>query len=140
MPGLEIILDDSIEAGSERELKANLYDENGSYTEANPQWELAEEVYSVSIEGTLKVSKDADESKTIKVKATEGIYTWTKEVTIISSMYTYIINYFRPDGNYDSWQLWLWEPSKNGASYEFNKNDVAEEGFAVLNISFHQIL
>lgn len=137
MPGLEIILDDSIEAGSERELKANLYDENGSYTEANPQWELAEEVYGVSIEGsTLKVSKDADESKTIKVKATEGIYTWTKEVTIISSMYTYIINYFRPDGNYDSWQLWLWEPSKNGATYEFNKNDVAEEGFARAEYKF----
>ena len=51
-------------------------------------------------------------------------------------MYTYIINCFRPDGNYDSWQLWLWEPSKNGATYEFNKNDVAEEGFARAEYKF----
>jgi pullulanase len=31
------------------------------------------------------------------------------------------IHYSRPDGNYTGWNLWIWEPGKDGKSYEFNE-------------------
>jgi pullulanase len=31
------------------------------------------------------------------------------------------IHYSRPDGNYTGWNLWIWEPGKDGKSYEFDE-------------------
>ncbi|MDR2070107.1 MAG: hypothetical protein LBP81_01630 [Treponema sp.] len=41
----------------------------------------------------------------------------------------WIIHYFRPDGNYSGWDLWLWpaQPNDNGAGYTFGEPDA--DGF-----------
>ena len=31
------------------------------------------------------------------------------------------IHYSRPDGNYTGWNLWIWEPGREGRSYEFDE-------------------
>ena len=36
---------------------------------------------------------------------------------------TLTIHYNRPDGNYEGWNLWLWETGKDGASYDFTGTD-----------------
>ena len=33
------------------------------------------------------------------------------------------IHYYRYDGNYSNWALWLWETGKNGAEFQFNSTD-----------------
>ena len=35
----------------------------------------------------------------------------------------FVIHYFRDDGNYDPWCLWLWEDGKDGGVYDFNGED-----------------
>jgi hypothetical protein len=39
------------------------------------------------------------------------------------------IHYFRPDGNYGGWDLWIWpaQPNDNGAGYAFGSPDA--DGF-----------
>lgn len=131
MPGLEIGGESSVEVGNNVNLVAYIYDAEGNKKEANVTWSLDESVSGVSIEGnTLKISKEADSSKKIKLKATDGKYVVTKELSILSQMYTYTINYYRYDGNYDNWNLWLWENGGEGKGYDFNKKDEAENGFA----------
>ena len=130
MPGLEIGGESSVEAGSTTKLVAYIYDTEGNKKETNVNWSLEEPVSGVSIEeNTLKVSKDVDSSKKIKIKATDGKYVVSKELTILSQIYTYTINYYRFDGNYDNWNLWLWQTGGEGKGYDFNKKDEAEKGF-----------
>lgn len=33
------------------------------------------------------------------------------------------IHYYRPGGDYDTWNLWLWEKGGSGAAYQFNYRD-----------------
>ncbi|MDU4117877.1 MAG: type I pullulanase [Clostridium perfringens] len=130
MPGLEIGGESSVEVGSNTKLVAYIYDTEGNKKETNVNWSLEEPVSGVSIEeNTLKVSKDVDSSKKIKIKATDGKYSVSKELAILSQMYTYTINYYRFDGNYDNWNLWLWQTGGEGKGYDFNKKDEAEKGF-----------
>lgn len=137
VPGLSLVVADDIELGGSIDLKAEIWDEAGKKVEANPTWTLVEEIPGVSIEGNkLTVASDADSSKKIKLKATEGKYSIEKEISILSVMYTYKINYFRPDGDFNDWNLWLWENGKPGAGYSFNSNDKAEAGFVRAEYKF----
>lgn len=129
MPGLEIS-GEGLEVGKDTNLVTYIYDETGAKKETKATLTLLEPVKGVSIEGnTIKVSKDADTSKKVKVKATDGKYTVTKEFSISKKMFTYKINYFRYDGNYDKWNLWMWGDGLEGKSFDFNKKDEAEKGF-----------
>ena len=137
VPGLSLLIADDIELGGSIDLKAEIWDEAGKKVEANPTWTLVEEIPGVSIEGNkLTVASDADSSKKIKINATEGKYSIEKEISILSVMYTYKINYFRPDGDFNDWNLWLWENGKPGAGYSFNSNDKAEAGFVRAEYKF----
>ncbi len=79
MPGLEIGGESSVEVGSDTKLVAYIYDTGGDKKETNVNWSLEEPVSGVSIEeNTLKVSKDVDSSKKIKIKATDGKYVVSK--------------------------------------------------------------
>jgi hypothetical protein len=42
---------------------------------------------------------------------------------------SWTIHYFRPDGNYSGWDMWIWptQPNDNGASYTFGSPDA--DGF-----------
>ena len=54
----------------------------------------------------------------------------SKEKNIfLSQMYTYTINYYRFDGNYDNWNLWLWQTGQRAKGYDLIKKDEAEKGF-----------
>ncbi|MDE6618435.1 MAG: type I pullulanase [Clostridiales bacterium] len=48
------------------------------------------------------------------------------------------INYFRPAGDYEDWNLWIWSAGKEGAAYQFKNNtvNIAGENFktAVITI------
>ena len=137
MPGLSIQSANSIEAGATMELTAKIYDTEGNAVGAAPEWTLENEVSGVSLAGNvLSVAQDADSSQKIKVKAVQDGYTAQMEIEILSNMYTYIINYYRPNGDYTDWNLWLWEPNRGGAAYEFNKNDEAEAGFVRAEYKF----
>jgi pullulanase len=41
----------------------------------------------------------------------------------------WIIHYFRPDGNYSGWDMWIWpaQPNDNGGGYAFGSPDA--DGF-----------
>jgi pullulanase len=41
----------------------------------------------------------------------------------------WVVHYFRPDGDYSGWDLWIWpaQPNDNGAGYAFGAPDA--EGF-----------
>jgi pullulanase len=42
---------------------------------------------------------------------------------------SWTIHYFRPDGNYSGWDIWIWpaQPNDNGAGYAFGSPDA--DGF-----------
>jgi pullulanase len=46
----------------------------------------------------------------------------------------WVIHYFRPDGNYGDWDLWIWpaQPNDNGAGYAFGSPDA--DGFVTATI------
>ena len=46
-----------------------------------------------------------------------------------------VINYQRPDGNYDGWDVWIWEKDGDGAAYQFT-GDTAFGKELVLNHNF----
>ncbi|MCX7920926.1 MAG: type I pullulanase [Clostridia bacterium] len=41
--------------------------------------------------------------------------------TILNQKTRFIVHYYRFDGNYSGWDLWLWQPGQNGSAYAFNK-------------------
>ena len=68
----------------------------------------------------LPLSVQAEENSEISVKASEEVYVK--------------IRYNRPDGNYDGWNLWVWEAGKDGKRIDFIGED--EDGkFAVVKTS-----
>ena len=68
----------------------------------------------------LPISVEAVENSEANVKASEEVYVK--------------IRYNRPDGNYDGWNLWVWEAGKDGQRVDFIGED--EEGkFAVVKTS-----
>lgn len=68
----------------------------------------------------LPISVQAIENSEVNVKVSEEVYVK--------------IRYNRPDGNYDGWNLWVWEAGKDGQRVDFIGED--EEGkFAVVKTS-----
>ena len=68
----------------------------------------------------LPISVQAVENPEVSVKASEEVYVK--------------IRYNRPDGNYDGWNLWVWEAGKDGQRVDFIGED--QEGkFAVVKTS-----
>lgn len=68
----------------------------------------------------LPISVQATESTEVSAQATEEVYVK--------------IRYNRPDGNYDDWNLWVWEAGKDGQRVDFIGED--QEGkFAVVKTS-----
>ena len=70
----------------------------------------------------LSIERRVQYERRKKIKATDGKYVVSKEITILAQMYTYTINYYRFDGNYDNWNLWLWQTGGEGKGYDFNRN------------------
>ncbi len=54
-------------------------------------------------------------------------------------MYTYTINYYRFDGNYDNWNLWLWQTGGEGKGYDFNKKMKLKKDLQEQSINSHLI-
>ena len=68
----------------------------------------------------LPISVQATESTEVSAQATEEVYVK--------------IRYNRPDGNYDDWNLWVWEAGKDGQRVDFIGED--QDGkFAVVKTS-----
>ena len=68
----------------------------------------------------LPISVQATESTEVSAQATEEVYVK--------------IRYNRPDGNYDDWNLWVWEAGKDGQRVDFIGED--QDGkFAVIKTS-----
>ena len=57
----------------------------------------------------LPISVQATESTEVSAQATEEVYVK--------------IRYNRPDGNYDDWNLWVWEAGKDGQRVDFIGED-----------------
>ena len=68
----------------------------------------------------LPVSVQAVENSEVNVKASEEVYVK--------------IRYNRPDGNYDGWNLWVWESGKDGKRIDFIGED-KDGKFAVVKTS-----
>ena len=68
----------------------------------------------------LPISVQAVENSEVSVKASEEVYVK--------------IRYNRPDGNYDGWNLWVWESGKDGQRVDFIGED-KEGKFAVVKTS-----
>lgn len=130
MPGLGITSGDNVKAGESLLLSADFFDAAGVKTVGAPTWSLKEQVSGVTLTGNeLKIGSNVDTSTPVTVIATQGGYTAQKSINILTVMYTYTINYYRPSMAYTDWSLWMWQTNKDGVNYVFNKSDSAESGF-----------
>ena len=45
----------------------------------------------------------------------------------------FVLHYYRPDGQYNGWNIWCWEDGREGKAYSFNKRD-AFGAYAVVKL------
>ena len=95
-----------------------------------------ESIIYVSDEGVVKGLKAGNTSVEVSIKDTT--VSQTLAVTVVSVEHTFdvdlpeptnmqgdgiYIHYYRKDGKYTGWNLWLWEGGKDGAQFDFNYKD-----------------
>ena len=95
-----------------------------------------ESIIYVSDEGVVKGLKAGNTSVEVSIKDTT--VSQTLAVTVVSVEHTFdvdlpeptnmqgdgiYIHYYRKDGKYTGWNLWLWEGGKDGAQFDFNCKD-----------------
>jgi|GEM_PF-19838 len=128
VPGIYITTASELQIGQETTLHTTYLNKEGEEVAATPIYTLKEEVPGVSVEGeVLKVHSEAKENDTVTVLATYGTYESEKTFTLVETMYTYTIYYYRYDGKVQDWALWIWEDGKEGQKIDFL--ETTEKGF-----------
>ncbi|MEG2090068.1 pullulanase-associated domain-containing protein, partial [Niameybacter sp.] len=92
----------------------------------------AEAICLTTVDGKTEVKiNGAYPLKTVKLQASAMLqqekYTASVVLKVEESLYTYTINYLRPTGDYEGWNLWVWIDGKEGMKKDFD----AEENFEI---------
>ena len=120
VPGLNL---DDIQAKMEKKksypLSATLIEADGSITKPKDVvWSLKTPNHGVEIKDQhLVIGENADETITL-IAEKDGERT-EKKIEIVGDMYSYTINYFRLDEDYDKWDLWIFNSGLADAGYSF---------------------
>lgn len=125
VPGVKVDqIPSSIEQGSELTLKGDFIAADGKTSTVTPKWSLVTAVPGVElVENVLTIASDAEAGKTFKIQAEHDGYFSEREVSIVSGLNEFIINYYRPDGKAANWDMWIWGTALNGAAYEFQSSE-----------------
>lgn len=99
--------------------------EDGTTESVSASYSLPASIQNVTLVGkTLNVSSECQETS-ISIDISAGGHIGTLLVTVSKELYTYKINYVRPNEDYTDWGLWIWEKEKDGATYTFNEGLIA---------------
>ncbi|MDE5414873.1 pullulanase [Alkalihalobacterium chitinilyticum] len=125
VPGVKVDqIPSSVEQGSETSLKGSFIDGAGGTTEVTPNWSLVTSIEGVELTGNvLTVASDAEAGKTFRIQAEHDGYVSEREVTIVSGLNEFIINYYCHDGKAMDWNMWIFGAGLNGAAYDFQALD-----------------
>lgn len=114
---------------------ATLWDGQGKSTIVTPNYALKAPVPSgVTLEnGVLTVDK-AFNGNSVDLIASSGDQELVIKVEVVSQLYTYKINYYRPTADYTDWSIWTWETGKAGVDVSFATDLVGEFKQAVYKV------
>ena len=106
---------------------ATLWDSQGKSTIVTPSYALKEPVPTgVTLEnGILTVDKTFT-GNSVDLMASSGDQELVIKVEVVSQLYTYKINYYRPTADYTDWSIWTWETGKGGVDVSFATELVGE--------------
>ncbi|MFA9559012.1 pullulanase [Evansella sp. AB-rgal1] len=125
VPGVKVDqIPGSVKQGSETTLTGDFINEGGTTSAVTPEWSLVTETPGVAlVDNVLTVASDAEVGKTFIIQAQHEGYVSEREVSIVSGLNEYIINYYRHDGNAMDWDMWIFGSGLNGAAYDFTTVD-----------------
>ena len=99
---------------------ATLWNNQGESAEVTPNYVLKAPVPAgVTLEnGILTVDKTFT-GNSVDLIASSGNQELVIKVEVVSQLYTYKINYYRPIADYTEWSIWTWETGKDGVDVSF---------------------
>lgn len=124
VPGLNLdLLPVKVEKNKSYPLEANLVKKDGSIQKITQlTWSLKEKVEGIElVNGQLIVHDNVKANDTFILLAEKDGEKAEKKIEIVGDMYTYTINYYRLDENYDKWDLWIYNSGLQDAGYSFTK-------------------
>ncbi|WP_078552528.1 alpha-amylase family glycosyl hydrolase [Bacillus alkalicellulosilyticus] len=139
VPGLKLdSIPSSLQTGTSRQLTAELVNQNGDIVSASDvAWSLVDAPSGVSIDGTtLRISESVPGNATFKVKATKDNYETTRTITTVGVMYEYTINFHRSSGDFENWDMWIYNSGYADAGYAFSSVSGGDYTFAKGTHSF----
>lgn len=99
----------------------NVIDKEGTKKAVAATYNLKQESEGVTLKDYVLSVDKTSPVKQVQLEVTAGELTALTTVQVVSELYTYTINYMRPAGDYNDWNLWLWYDGKSGEAYTFNK-------------------
>lgn len=135
-PGLIINAPATTKKGQTVTLSAKALNEKGEQSDVTPQWSLKDGRDGITLANnslTIADTYSVQPNDSITVQATHDGKTAEKTVQILSTTYSYTINYYRFDGAQNNWDMWIWEDGKDGAAYPFT---TTVDGFAQATYEF----
>ncbi|MCT1796019.1 type I pullulanase [Helcococcus kunzii] len=119
--GLKINSESVVKLGGSLDLAAEYVNPDGSVKDVKATYSLENAVDGISVEdGKLVVSENAKADKVSLVAEFDGKKA-TKEITILSTMFTYTINYKRADNAQMNWDMWVFGNGLNGYAEAFTE-------------------
>lgn len=124
VPGLNLdLLPVKVEKNKSYPLEANLVKKDGSIQKMTQlTWSLKEKVEGIElVNGQLIVHDTVKANDSFILLAEKDGEKAEKKIEIAFDMYTYNINYYRLDENYEKWDLWIYNSGLQDAGYSFTK-------------------
>lgn len=122
VPGINLdILPAKVEKNKSYPLEATIVHENGTIQKVSQlTWKLKDNVDGIEIvDGNLMIHENANENSAFTIIAENYEDKVEKTIEIVGDMYTYNINYYRLDENYENWNLWIYNSGLPEAGFSF---------------------
>ncbi len=126
VPGLNLdLLPVKVEKNTSYPLEANLVKKDGSIQKISQlTWSLKEKVEGIElINGQLIVHENVKANDSFILVGEKDGEKAEKKIEIVGDMYTYTINYYRLDENYEKWDLWIYNSGLQDGGFSFTKEE-----------------
>ncbi len=123
VPGIVMPFYEDVQQGSEMVLpeQVTVYSGAGA-SQAAAAYTLESSITGVTLLGrTLQVTSEVAAGTQVPVKVSAGGIETLINVDVVAQVYTYTINYLRKAGDYDNWNMWMWNIGATSTSFGFNK-------------------
>lgn len=133
VPGVLVTAPDGIKPGESKTLSAEFLEADESVTSISTEFSIVEggrDGITISALGELNVAASVEpvigDSLTVRASYTKDGITYTTDaiINLVAETTRFKIHYFRYDGNYDNWDLWLWLDNQDGVASSFSEVDV----------------